>query len=73
MDLVDWNDPHNDCPLTEEERLSLFNRGKELLDLVRFELGKDFQVQDDLDWIINWCEYDIIVIYNLYLWRPIWK
>lgn len=47
-----WSDPHNESLMSKEERYELLNRGKKLLELIRAELGPDFEVQDDLDWIV---------------------
>lgn len=52
LDIVDWSDPHNESSMSKEERYELLNRGKKLLELIRAELGPDFDVQDDLDWIV---------------------
>ncbi len=52
MDLVDWSEPHNPPPLSKEERFELLKTGKKLLELVRKELGSEFEVKDGLDWIV---------------------
>ena len=50
--MMDWSDPHNESLMSKEERYELLNRGKKLLELIRTELGPDYEVQDDLDWIV---------------------
>ena len=51
MDLIDWSNPAGPSPLTKEEQLQLYNEGKTLLEMVRGELGSDFEVIDKLGWI----------------------
>lgn len=51
MGLIDWDNPGGDCPLTYEERNKLYEEGIRLLQLVRDELGTDYEVIDGLDWI----------------------
>ena len=49
--LIDWSNPGGDCPLTYEERSKIYEEGKQLLQLVRDELGTDYEVIDMLGWI----------------------
>lgn len=51
FDIIDWSNPGGDSPLTEDERNQIYLEGLSLLELVRTELGKDFEVENDLDWI----------------------
>lgn len=51
MDIIDWSNPAGPSPLSKEERIQLYNDGKQLLELVRKELGDNFEVLDKLDWI----------------------
>lgn len=51
MDIIDWSDPAGPSPLTKEEQIQLYNEGKTLLEMVRAELGSDFEVIDKLGWI----------------------
>ena len=47
--LLDY--PGAPCPLTYEEQNKIYEEGKQLLQLVRDELGTDYEVMDGLDWI----------------------
>lgn len=51
LGLIDWSDPGGDCPLTYEEQNKIYEEGIQLLQLVRDELGTDYEVIDMLDWI----------------------
>lgn len=52
LGIVDWDDPGAEKDsLPFEEHKALFETGKKLLEMVRQELGEDFEVQDNLDWI----------------------
>ena len=51
FEIIDWSNPGGESPLTEEERNQIYLEGLRLLELVRTELGKDFEVENDLDWI----------------------
>ena len=51
MDIIDWSDPGGESPLTSEEQMALYNEGCRLLELVRKELGDEFEVENELGWI----------------------
>lgn len=51
MNIIDWSDPKNDSPMTPDEQRQLYRDGKQLLAEVSAELGSEFEVLDNLDWI----------------------
>lgn len=51
MGIIDWNDPAGKSPMTPEERKALYQEGKRLMQETIQELGEDFEVIDELDWI----------------------
>lgn len=51
MDILDWSNPGGPSPLSKDERMQIYNEGVRLLELVRKELGNDFEVINELDWI----------------------
>lgn len=51
LSIIDWDDPSAPSPLSLEERLDIYTEGKKLLELVRMELGEEFEIIDCLDWI----------------------
>lgn len=57
--MIDWDDPGAEKDnLPYEEHKALFETGKKLLEMVRQELGEDFEVLDELDWIDPAKRYD---------------
>jgi len=51
FELVDWDNPGGESPLTAEERTSIWDEGQLLLERIRTELGDDYEVVDELGWI----------------------
>ena len=51
MNIVDWAEPNGPSPLAKEEQMKIYHEGVQLFDLVRKELGSDYEVLNRLDWI----------------------
>ena len=51
MGLIDWDNPGGESPLSYDEREALWKQGQILLEEIRIELGEDFEVTDESDWI----------------------
>ena len=51
MGLIDWDNPGGESPLSYDERETLWKQGQILLEEIRIELGEDFEVTDESDWI----------------------
>ncbi|MCH5268502.1 MAG: hypothetical protein J1E62_09175 [Lachnospiraceae bacterium] len=51
LGLIDWGNPGGACPLSAEERKAIYNEGQALLQLVKEELGGEYEVIDGLDWV----------------------
>ncbi len=51
IEILDWDDPGKGDIRHIEEQIVYYETGQKLLDLVRQELGEDFEVEDNLDWI----------------------
>ena len=51
MDILNWKEPNGPLNLTYDEQLELYKEGLELFELVKAELGDDFEVINAVDWI----------------------
>ncbi|MBO4878198.1 MAG: leucine-rich repeat domain-containing protein [Ruminococcus sp.] len=51
MGIIDWDDPGKGDVRPIEERIAYYEKGLDLLELIRGELGDRFEVIDGLDWI----------------------
>lgn len=51
MELVDWNNPGGNCPLSYQERQNIWEQGQVLIGKIRSELGDDIEVIDESAWI----------------------
>ena len=51
MDILNWKEPNGPLNLTYEEQMELYKEGCELLKLVTVELGDDYEIINDVDWI----------------------
>lgn len=51
MVLIDWDNPGGESQLNYDEREVLWKKGQLLLEEIRIELGEDFEVTDESDWI----------------------
>lgn len=51
MNIIDWNNPVGESPMNFEEREFLYQEALILLEEIRKELGKNFEVINYLDWI----------------------
>ncbi len=51
FEIIDWSNPNGDSPITTAEREQIYLEGQQLLQLVRTELGENFEVLDCLDWV----------------------
>ena len=51
LGIIDWSDPSAPSPLTKAEQLQIYNEGVLLLEMVRKELGNDYEVIDEHGWI----------------------
>ena len=49
--ILDWNDPGKGDIRPIDQQIAYYETGKKLLELVRQELGEDFEVKDGLEWI----------------------
>lgn len=51
MDIIDWNDPAGESPMSFEERIDLYELAKDLCMRVQEELGDGYNVIDCTDWL----------------------
>ena len=51
FDIIDWNDPNSESPMSFEDRKNLYYEGRELMAEVAAELGDNFEIVDALNWI----------------------
>lgn len=51
FELIDWDNPGGECPLSEHEREELYATGQKLLERLKSELGDDFEIIDNSGWI----------------------
>lgn len=51
LEIIDWNNPGGESPLSHEKREVIWKKGQLLLEELRIELGEDFEVTDESDWI----------------------
>ncbi|WP_028515191.1 hypothetical protein [Ruminococcus flavefaciens] len=49
--ILDWDDLGKGDVRPLDEQIAYYETGKKLLELVRQELGEEFEVEDNLDWI----------------------
>lgn len=51
MEIIDWDNPGEESPLSRTERMEIYNEGKRLYQLVKNELDKEFEVIGCLEWL----------------------
>lgn len=52
LSLIDWKDPAGPSPMNQDERKALYEKGLSLMDDIEKELGNDFQIIDESQWIL---------------------
>lgn len=52
LSLIDWKDPAGPSPINQDERKALYERGLALMKDIKKELGDDFQIIDESQWIL---------------------
>ncbi len=51
MNVIDWNNPGGESPMSFEERERLYEFAKELYQKIKEELGENYNVIDCCDWL----------------------
>ena len=52
LNLIDWSNPAGPSPMSKDERKALYERGKSLMEDIKKELGNDFQIINESQWIL---------------------
>ncbi len=51
MNVIDWDNPGGESPMSFEEREKLYKSAKELYQKIKEELGENYNVIDCCDWL----------------------
>lgn len=51
MNTIDWNNPGNQSLISGEEVQMIYENGLKLIQLLREELGHEYEIIEDFDWI----------------------
>lgn len=52
LSLIDWKDPAGPSPVNQGERKALYELGLSLMEDIKKELGNDFQIINEAQWIL---------------------
>lgn len=52
LNLIDWSNPVGPSPMRKVERKALYELGLSLMENIKKELGNDFQIINESQWIL---------------------